>query len=144
MPFIIRRKLYPEENLNSSDHAPVPVYDATSVYDATPDPTLVITEIIEPAAPEPIEVSAPVVPEPVVAPSPVIPEPVAVPEPVVAPSPVIPEPVAVPEPVVAPSPVVPEPITVSAPVTQTPVSVFSHPSMAEKKQKFLAFLAKRH
>jgi nicotinate-nucleotide--dimethylbenzimidazole phosphoribosyltransferase len=127
MPFIIRRKLYPEENLNSSDHAPVPVYDATSVYDATPDPTLVITEIIEPAAPEPIEVSAPVVPEPVV-----------------APSPVIPEPVAVPEPVVAPSPVVPEPITVSAPVTQTPVSVFSHPSMAEKKQKFLAFLAKRH
>jgi nicotinate-nucleotide--dimethylbenzimidazole phosphoribosyltransferase len=137
MTFTKIRRTQPDIRTNPSDPASV-VFSAP-----TPDPTLVITEIIQPADPEPIEVSAPVVPEPVVVPSPVIPEPIAIPEPVVAPSPVIPEPVAVPEPVVAPSPVIPEPVAVPAPVTQKPVSVFSHPSLAAKKQKFLEFLAKR-
>ena len=141
MPFIIRRKLYPEENLNLSSPPasvvpdPVPEPPTVPAPDAIPDPTLVITEIIQPAAPEPV-VLEPVmvsVPEPVM---------VSAPEPVMvsAPEPVVPEPVMVsaPEPVV-----VPEPVMAPSPVTQTPVSVFSHPSMAEKKQKFLAFLAKR-
>jgi hypothetical protein len=39
--------------------------------------------------------------------------------------------------------VVPEPVVAPAPVNVAPSSILSHPSMAEKKQKFLEFLAKR-
>ena len=83
MPFVIRSRI--------KRPAPAPV--------PTSDPTLVITEIIQPAAP-----------------------------------------VVVPESVVVPTTAAPEPV---ADQTPTSVSVFSHPSLAAKKQNFLEFLAKR-
>ena len=134
MPFVIRSRI--------KRPAPAPV--------PTSDPTLVITEIIQPAAPV-------VVPESVVVPT------TAAPEPVVdqalvdarrqfyanliakrealrtpAPTTAAPEPVADQAP--APTTVAPEPVADQTPAS---VSVFSHPSLDVKKQKFLEFLAKR-